>query len=102
MARYSKHKFDANTERVATFSNALSHPARIDILTIISNKKHCSCGEVVNLLPYSQSTVSQHLTELKIAGLIDATSNKTKTIYTINQDGIDECVYRFTTFMKSI
>jgi DNA-binding transcriptional ArsR family regulator len=102
MARYIKHKFDENTTRIASLSNAMSHPARVEILKIIFQKQTCTCGEVVNSLPYSQSTISQHLNELKIAGLVNSKNINTATMYSINQDGIDEYVYRFTTMIKSI
>ena len=55
---------------LAKFAKALSHPARIAILNLLLKKKSCVCGSIVDELPLSQSTVSQHLKELKSAGLI--------------------------------
>lgn len=55
---------------VATLAKALGHPARIAILQFLASQKSCVCGEIVDELPLSQSTVSQHLKELKKVGLI--------------------------------
>ena len=55
---------------VAKYAKALGHPARIAILRILLERQSCICGDIVEELPLSQSTVSQHLKELKDAGLI--------------------------------
>jgi ArsR family transcriptional regulator len=55
---------------LAAFAKALGHPARIAILQFLATHKACMCGDVVGELPLSQSTVSQHLKELKKVGLI--------------------------------
>src|SRR6187431_401846 len=55
---------------MAALAKALGHPARIAILQFLANRKGCVCGDIVNELPLSQSTVSQHLKELKNVGLI--------------------------------
>jgi DNA-binding transcriptional ArsR family regulator len=55
---------------LASIAKALGHPARIAILQFLANQKACVCGDIVNELPLSQSTVSQHLKELKKVGLI--------------------------------
>lgn len=55
---------------LARFAKALGHPARIAILQHLAACKSCVCGDIVDELPLSQSTVSQHLQELKQAGLI--------------------------------
>jgi DNA-binding transcriptional ArsR family regulator len=55
---------------VASLAKALGHPARIAILQFLASQKSCVCGDIVNELPLSQSTVSQHLKELKKVGLI--------------------------------
>lgn len=55
---------------LAVIAKALGHPARIAILQFLAESKSCVCGEIVDELPLSQSTVSQHLKELKLAGLI--------------------------------
>ncbi|HEV3249372.1 MAG TPA: metalloregulator ArsR/SmtB family transcription factor, partial [Puia sp.] len=66
------------------FAKALSHPARIAILKVLSQKNECICGEIVEVLPLAQSTISQHLKELRIAGLIDGTVDGPRSCYCIN------------------
>ena len=57
--------FDAGDVNLANLAKAFSHPARISILRTLAEKNMCICGEVVEVLPLAQSTVSQHLKELK-------------------------------------
>jgi ArsR family transcriptional regulator len=70
---------------LARFSKALSHPARIAILDLLLKKKSCICGDIVEELPISQSTVSQHLKELKVAGLIKGEIEGASICYCINE-----------------
>lgn len=63
-------EFTKSQNEIAALSKALGHPARIAILQFLSEQKSCVCGDIVNELPLSQSTVSQHLKELKKVGLI--------------------------------
>jgi ArsR family transcriptional regulator len=57
-------------EELATLAKALGHPARIQILRLLTRREACVCGDIVDELPLAQSTVSQHLKVLKEAGLI--------------------------------
>jgi predicted transcriptional regulator len=70
MATTKSNEFNIKEQKIAEFCKALAHPARIAIINFLIKKKECICSEVVNELPLSQSTVSQHLKELKNAGLI--------------------------------
>lgn len=70
---------------IAKFAKALSHPARIAIIELLYEKGGCFCGDIVNQLPISQSSVSQHLKELKDAGLIIATDIPPKVKYCIHE-----------------
>ncbi len=70
---------------LAKLAKALAHPARISILRLLLNKNSCICGYIVDELPLSQSTVSQHLKELKKAGLIKGTITGTRVCYCINE-----------------
>ena len=63
-------EFSVKDNRVARYARALAHPARVAILKLLINKQACICGDIVDELPLSQSTVSQHLKELKTSGLI--------------------------------
>jgi ArsR family transcriptional regulator, arsenate/arsenite/antimonite-responsive transcriptional repressor len=75
---------------LAAFAKALSHPARIKILTILGQTNSCFCGDLVELLPLSQSTVSQHLKELKNVGLIQGEIDGPKTCYCLNPKTIEK------------
>jgi predicted transcriptional regulator len=70
---------------LAKFAKALSHPARIAILNLLLKKKSCVCGSIVEELPLSQSTVSQHLKELKSAGLIKGNTTGVSVCYCIDE-----------------
>lgn len=63
-------EFNKTQNDLAALAKALGHPARIAILQFLAEKKACVCGDIVEELPLSQSTVSQHLKELKKVGLI--------------------------------
>lgn len=63
-------EFSKEQNEIAAIAKVLGHPARIAILQYLAKKKSCVCGDIVDELPLSQSTVSQHLKELKKAGLI--------------------------------
>ncbi len=63
-------EFTIKDNRLAKYAKALAHPARIAILQLLVKKQTCICGDIVDEIPLSQSTVSQHLKELKEAGLI--------------------------------
>ncbi len=69
---------------VAQYAKALAHPARIAILRILLERRSCICGDIVEELPLSQSTVSQHLKELKEAGLIKGDIEGKKVCYCID------------------
>src|SRR5437868_3526144 len=81
MAFHKKEEFGTREQSLAAFAKAISHPARIAILNALAKKNECICGELVNVLPLAQSTVSQHLKELKNAGLIDAAIDGPRNCY---------------------
>ncbi len=62
-------RLDADGQ-LARYAKALGHPARVKIIRILARQRECICGEMVAELPLAQSTVSQHLKILKLAGLI--------------------------------
>ena len=63
-------EYTKTQNEIASLAKALGHPARIAILQYLAERKTCVCGDIVDELPLSQSTVSQHLKELKKVGLI--------------------------------
>ncbi len=69
---------------LAKYAKALAHPARLSILQLLISKQTCICGDIVDELPLSQSTVSQHLKELKDAGLIKGEIEGARVCYCIN------------------
>lgn len=73
-------------EKLARFAKALSHPTRIQILQLLNSQSCCYTGDLVDILPIAQSTVSQHLKELKEAGLIQGEISPPKTRYCINKE----------------
>ena len=84
MAVHKKDEFSQKEQNLSNFAKAIAHPARIAILKILAEKNECICGEIVDVLPLAQSTVSQHLKELKNAGLIEGTVDGPRSCYCIN------------------
>ena len=76
--------------RSAEIAKALGHPARVAILKILAERNTCFCGDITEILPLAQSTVSQHLKALKSAGLVKGTVEGVRTCYCLNPDGIKE------------
>lgn len=78
-------EFSVKENRLAKYAKALAHPARVAILKLLASKQTCVCGDIVDELPLSQSTVSQHLKELKEAGLIKGEIEGAKVCYCIDE-----------------
>jgi len=87
MMAYSK-KLDFETDEIkaAEIAKALSHPARVAIIKFLAEQKSCICNDIVEHLPLSQSTVSQHLKELKSAGLINGEVDGPRVCYCIDKE----------------
>lgn len=81
---------EPETERAAAIAKALGHPVRIAILKLLAQQTSCFCGDITDVLPLAQSTVSQHLKALKSAGLITGQVQGVKTCYCLNPDGVKE------------
>ena len=77
--------FNPAQNKTAKLAKALGHPARIAILQSIIKKNSCICGELVDELPLSQSTVSQHLKELKEVGIIKGEIEGASICYCIDE-----------------
>jgi ArsR family transcriptional regulator, arsenate/arsenite/antimonite-responsive transcriptional repressor len=69
---------------------ALAHPARIEILRVLASRRRCICGEVVEVMPLAQATVSQHLKILKDARLIRGEIEGRNSCYCLDLAGIAE------------
>ncbi len=77
--------FTDKENRIADLAKAFAHPARVAILRLLAQKKACVCGDLVDELPLSQATVSQHLKELKRIGIIQGSIEPPRVCYCINQ-----------------
>lgn len=77
------------TEELSKKFKALSHPARLEILELLKDNA-CICGDIVDVLPLAQATVSQHLKVLKEAGFIFGEESGTKVCYMLNRKALDE------------
>lgn len=79
-------QFEQHAIDVASVAKELGHPARVTVLKFLIENDNQTVKELVEKLPFSQSTVSQHLQRLKSVGLLDAKYHKTSTIYSINKE----------------
>jgi ArsR family transcriptional regulator, arsenate/arsenite/antimonite-responsive transcriptional repressor len=82
--------FTDEQNSIAMIAKALGHPARIAIIDYLLKVDACICGDIVNELPLAQPTVSQHLKELKNAGLIKGEIEGNSICYCINNEAIAE------------
>ncbi len=85
MGLTKSEEFTVKDNKIAKYAKALAHPARVAILHLLIKKQACVCGDIVDELPLSQSTVSQHLKELKEAGLIKGDIEGAKICYCIDE-----------------
>jgi DNA-binding transcriptional ArsR family regulator len=74
---------------IAKIAKALGHPARVTIIEYLSKTNACICGDIVNELPLAQPTVSQHLKELKNAGIIKGEIEGNAICYCIDERTIE-------------
>lgn len=89
-------------ESLALTCKAISHPARLAILQTLAQRGTCLCGEIVDLMPLSQSTVSQHLKILKEAGLITGEVDGPRSCYCINRETMTVIRERFGQLFGSL
>jgi len=87
MGLTKSEEFTVKDNKLAKYVKALSHPARIAILRILIKRQSCICGDIVEELPLSQSTVSQHLKE---AGLIKGEIEGAKVCYCIDETELNQ------------
>ena len=102
MAQAKTELFGDELARMAATAKALAHPVRIRILRILAERKVCICGEIVGLLPLSQSTVSQHLKALKTAGLIKGEVEGPKTCYCLDRKALAGALDGFCRLFTSL
>ena len=99
---FNPHKeFRGTTKELARYAKALAHPARIKIMRFLSHSEFCYTGDFVEVLPMAQSTVSQHLKELKDAGLIIAQEQPPRVSYCINKEVWERAKELFNDFFNA-
>jgi ArsR family transcriptional regulator len=102
VARAKTAAYDPALVRAAGLAKALSHPVRIRILEILGARQGCICGGLVELLPLAQSTVSQHLRELRDAGLIHGDVDGPRTCYCLDPKAVAGTWTAFEDLLKRI
>ena len=94
--------FTDKQNAIAMMVKALAHPARIAIIEHLMKVNTCICGDIVNELPLSQPTVSQHLKELKTAGLIKGSVEGNTICYCIDEKAMSKLQEYFATITKKL
>ena len=95
-----KEAFTENQKKTARYAKALGHPVRMYVLELLSNQSCCYSGDLTEELPIAKSTLSQHLKELKDAGLIQGEIELPRIKYCINREAWDEAKVLFKEFWK--
>ena len=90
--------FTDKQNKLAQMMKALAHPARIAIVQYLLKSNACVCGDIVNELDLAQATISQHLKELKAAGLIEGTIEGRNVCYCIDKKAWDQYRKDFAAF----
>lgn len=92
--------YDAEAdEALAHMAKALGHPLRVRILRVLMERNSCVCGDLVDVLPVAQSTVSQHLKVLKEAGLVQGEVDGPRVCYCVDPEGLERFRAYFTTLL---
>jgi DNA-binding transcriptional ArsR family regulator len=94
--------FNEQQNSLANIAKALGHPARIAIVEYLLKQKECVCGDIVSELPLAQATVSQHLKELKTAGIIKGNIEGNSICYCLNENTIAEFISFLTNITTTI
>ncbi|MES2800556.1 MAG: metalloregulator ArsR/SmtB family transcription factor [Bacteroidota bacterium] len=94
--------FTEQQNQVATLAKALGHPARIAIIEHLLKVNECICNDIVNELPLAQATVSQHLKELKNAGIIKGNIEGNSICYCIDEKTFELLNNYLSTIIQSV
>jgi predicted transcriptional regulator len=94
--------FTKEQNDIAAMAKALAHPARIAILQYLVKKNACVCGDLVDELGLAQATTSQHLKELKTAGIIQGNIEGASVCYCIDPKVWKQYQVLFTSFFKDV
>lgn len=93
-------QYTEKQEQLARFAKAMGHPARIAILSFLAKQDSCYFGDIHEELPIAKATVSQHLKELKDAGLIQGEIEAPKVRYCINRENWEFARLLFVEFLN--
>ena len=88
--------------QLARFAKALGHPVRVAILQMLAKQTHCYHGDMSEILPVAKSTLSQHLSELKDAGLIQGTFTPPTVKYCINMENWESAKKMFNELLIEV
>lgn len=94
--------FTKEQEQTARFAKAMAHPVRIAILQLLHSQSCCYHGDMAEELPIAKSTLSQHLNELKDAGLIQGEITPPTVTYCINKENWEKAKGLFDGFFGEI
>ncbi|MEN2436764.1 metalloregulator ArsR/SmtB family transcription factor [Weeksellaceae bacterium A-14] len=97
-----KNDYTENQQEMATLFKALGHPARVAIIEHLLKINACIVGDIVDELPLAQPTVSQHLKELKNAGLIKGSIEGNTICYCVDEKGIEKLNNYFSRFQSKL
>lgn len=92
--------FSEETIEMSEILKAFGHPARLEIVKFLINSPTCICGDIVEFLPLSQSTVSKHLSELKKIGIIKGTISGNSICYCLNENTLQK-LQSFITILQT-
>lgn len=95
-----KEQITEEQKQMARYAKALGHPVRIYILELLVGQSCCYSGDLSEDLPIAKSTLSQHLKELKDAGLIQGTIERPKIKYCLNQENWEYAQKLFKKFLN--
>lgn len=93
-------QYTEKQEKIARFAKAMGHPARVAILSFLAKQDSCYFGDIHEELPIAKATVSQHLKELKDAGLIQGEIETPKVRYCINRENWELARMLFAEFFN--
>lgn len=94
--------FTDSQNQIAKMAKALGHPARIAIIEYLMKVNQCICGDIVNELPLAQPTVSQHLKELKNAGIIKGSIEGNSICYCIDEETVSMLNSYFSNILQNV
>jgi len=102
MGASKSEKFTEKQNKLADYAKALSHPARVAIIEHLLETGTCICGDFVKELPLAQPTISQHLNELKTAGLLKGTNQGNSVCYCLDQEAFAKFEKKMTSLFKKV